>query len=182
MYLTCICASTDIKTYTQLTTASPPVCMSQVLVPPGYGEDVKTWPPNSILPPEPVKECPPVSSPSLTNVQNRSNVSASVEEVYMCPLLLFFHVCVYFLRFRHRSIHTRLLPETRWSGPEQPAPGGLSVRATTCCRRASTARLTPGFHQVLRFPQFSAPSTKDTLPASFFKINQLCFVMEIKNF
>ncbi|KAF1376915.1 hypothetical protein PFLUV_G00216440 [Perca fluviatilis] len=30
----------------------------QVLVPPGYGEDVKTWPTASIHPPEPVKESP----------------------------------------------------------------------------------------------------------------------------
>ncbi|KAI3364532.1 hypothetical protein L3Q82_011323 [Scortum barcoo] len=30
----------------------------QVLVPPGYGEDVKTWPSASIHPPEPVKESP----------------------------------------------------------------------------------------------------------------------------
>lgn len=79
----------DADFTTQLMAASPPVCVSQVLVPPGYGEDVKTWPPTSTLPPEPVKECPPVSSPSLTNVQNKSNVFASMEEVYIRPLLLF---------------------------------------------------------------------------------------------
>uniref|UniRef100_A0A668VLB0 Multifunctional protein CAD n=1 Tax=Oreochromis aureus TaxID=47969 RepID=A0A668VLB0_OREAU len=32
----------------------------QVLVPPGYGEDVKTWPTSSTHPPEPVKETPMV--------------------------------------------------------------------------------------------------------------------------
>lgn len=36
------------------------LCVSQVLVPPGYGEDVKTWPAASILPPEAVKESPMV--------------------------------------------------------------------------------------------------------------------------
>lgn len=85
----------DADFTTELTAASPPASASQVLVPPGYGEDVKTWTPTSILPPEPVKECPLVSGPSLTNV-NGSNMSASVEEVYICPLLSFFcsRLCV----------------------------------------------------------------------------------------
>lgn len=33
---------------------------AQVLVPPGYGEDVKTWPVASIVPPDPIKESPRV--------------------------------------------------------------------------------------------------------------------------
>lgn len=42
-------------------------CLSlvQVLVPPGYGEDVKTWPSATILPQDPVKEAPRVTSRAL---------------------------------------------------------------------------------------------------------------------
>ncbi|XP_028253992.1 multifunctional protein CAD [Parambassis ranga] len=40
----------------------------QVLVPPGYGEDVKTWPAASVHPPEPVKEIPTTPEhPRLTS-------------------------------------------------------------------------------------------------------------------
>lgn len=37
------------------------LCPPQVLVPPGYGEDVKTWSSVSLLPSEPLKESPRVN-------------------------------------------------------------------------------------------------------------------------
>lgn len=46
---------------------SHPLCPAQVLVPPGYGEDVKTWSSVSLLPSEPVKEAPRVNIRTSVN-------------------------------------------------------------------------------------------------------------------
>lgn len=47
-----------------------------MLVPPGYGEDVKSWPTASILPPEPVKESPRVFKVD-TNTTNTEEFRAN---------------------------------------------------------------------------------------------------------
>lgn len=44
--------------------------LAQVLVPPGYGEDVKTWSSVSLPPSEPVKECPRVNIKTSKNYKH----------------------------------------------------------------------------------------------------------------
>ncbi|KAM3602332.1 uncharacterized protein V6R79_002224 [Siganus canaliculatus] len=94
----------------------------QVLVPPGYGEDVKTWPAASILPPEPVKECPMTpehtrpTPPRDTQVRTRapSPRRAAAESRYLLPPRI------------HRSSDPGLPPELMALPPAGAAGDGYS--------------------------------------------------------
>ncbi|XP_070781394.1 multifunctional protein CAD isoform X3 [Enoplosus armatus] len=59
----------------------------QVLVPPGYGEDVKTWPGSSILPPEPTPEHPRPTPPREGPIRTRapSPRRSAGESRYLLP-------------------------------------------------------------------------------------------------